>query len=47
MVAGSVKQAILNTVTITWEFAWTKSALVILDEWSFYRGDRLNRFDCK
>ena len=30
---------------IVWEFAWTASALVILDERSSYRGCRLNRFD--
>ena len=34
------------TVTIVWEFAWADSALVVLDEWSSYRGGRLNRFDC-
>ena len=33
-------------VTIVQEFAWTDSALVVLDKWSFYRGGRLNRFDC-
>ena len=33
------------TVTIIWEFAWVDSALVPLDEWSSYEGDRLNRFD--
>ena len=33
-------------VTIVWEFAWADSALIILDEWSFYRGGHLNRFDC-
>ena len=34
------------TVTVVWKFAWANSALVVLDEWSFYGGDRLNRFDC-
>ena len=34
------------TVMIVWELAWVDSALVILDQWSFYRGGRLNRFDC-
>ena len=34
------------TVTIVWEFAWTDSALVVLDKWSSYRGGRLSRFDC-
>ena len=35
------------TVMIVWEFAWVDSALVVLDEWSSYRGGPLNRFDCK
>ena len=26
------------TVTIVWIFAWTDSALVVLEEWSSYRG---------
>ena len=30
----------------SWTFAWADSALVVLDEWSSYRGGRLNRFDC-
>ena len=34
------------TATIIWEFAWVDSALVVLDEWLFYRGGRLNRFHC-
>ena len=34
------------TATIVWEFAWADSALVVLHEWSFYRGSPLNRFDC-
>ena len=34
------------TVTIVWKFAWADSALVVLDDWSFFRGYRLNRFDC-
>ena len=34
------------TVTIVWEFARADSVLVVLDEWSFCRGGRLNRFDC-
>ena len=33
-------------VRVTWELAWADSALVILDEWSSYRGGRLSRFDC-
>ena len=33
-------------VSIVWKFAWADSALVILDEWSFYKGCHLNRFDC-
>ena len=35
-----------DTVTIGWKFAWTDSALVVLDEWPSYRGGRLNTFDC-
>ena len=34
------------TVTVVWEIAWVDSALIALDEWSSYRGGRLNRFDC-
>ena len=34
------------TITIVKEFVWADSALVILDEWSSYRGGRLNRFGC-
>ena len=34
------------TVMVVWEFARVDSALVVLDEWSSYRGGRLNRFDC-
>ena len=34
------------TVTIAREFAWVDSGSVVLDEWSSYRGGRLNRFDC-
>ena len=34
------------TVTIVREFAGADSALVVLDEWSSYRGGRLNKFDC-
>ena len=30
----------------SWTFAWADSALIVLDEWSSYRGGRLNRFDC-
>ena len=33
-----------STVTNVWEFAWADSALVVLDEWSSYRGGRLKRF---
>ena len=29
-----------------WEFALIDSALVVLDEWSSYKGGLLNRFDC-
>ena len=34
------------TVTVVQEFAWADSALVILDEWSSYRGGHLSRFNC-
>ena len=34
------------TVTVAWEFALVNSVLVVLDEWSSYRGGCLNRFDC-
>ena len=33
-------------VTTAWELAWMDSALVILGEWSTYRGGRMTRFDC-
>ena len=33
------------TKTTVWEFAWTDSVLVVLDEWSCYKGGCLNRFD--
>ena len=33
-------------VTIAQEFTWVDSALVVLDEWSSYRGGCLNMFDC-
>ena len=32
-------------VTIVREFAWVDPALVVMDEWPPYRGDRLNRFN--
>ena len=32
-------------VAIVWEFAWMDSALVVLDEWLSYGGDRLSRFN--
>ena len=34
------------TVMIVWKLAWADSALVVLDDWSSYRGGRLNRFNC-
>ena len=50
MVAGRVKQV---QVTILYSNDCTAihlggldSALVVLDEWSSYRGGRLNMFDC-
>ena len=36
-----------HTVTIVCKFARADSALVVIGEWSSYRGGRLNRFDCK
>ena len=33
-------------IMIVWELAWVESTLVILDEYSSYRGCRLSRFDC-
>ena len=35
------------TVTIAWEMAWEDSALVVLNQWSLYRGGRFTKFDCK
>ena len=34
------------TVMIVWELAWADSALVVLGEWSTYRGGHMSRFDC-
>ena len=34
------------TVTTVWELAWADSALVVLGEWSSYKGGRISRFDC-
>ena len=34
------------TVMIVWELAWVDSALVVLNNWSPYRGGRISRFDC-
>ena len=46
MVAGCFRHVVvLWLVTIVWEFALVDSALVVLDEWSSYRGGRWNRFD--
>ena len=33
-------------VTMVRGFAGADSALIVLDEWSPYRGGRLSRFDC-
>ena len=33
-------------VTNVWEFAWMDSAVVVSDEWLFYRGGLISRFDC-
>ena len=46
VVAGRVRQvAILYSNDCT-GIAWADPALAVLDEWSSYRGDRLNIFDC-
>ena len=37
---------VLYTVMFVWEFAVADSALVVLEEWSSYRGGHLNRFNC-
>ena len=46
MVAGRVRQVAVLYSNDCREFAWAVSALVALDEWSSYRGGRLNRLDC-
>ena len=38
-------RSLSDTLTIAWELAWVDSALVVLDEWSSYRGGRISRFD--
>ena len=35
------------TVRIIWELVWVVSELVVLNEWSSYRGGRFSRFDCR
>ena len=40
-----MRQEASYTGTVVWEFAWADSALVVLDEWLFYRGGCLNSFD--
>ena len=34
------------TRTTVWELAKAELKLVVLEEWSSYKGDRLNRFGC-
>ena len=46
MATGHIRQFSSYTITILRDFAWADSAMVILDEWSSYRGGRLNRFHC-
>ena len=41
-----LRQVVSYTVLIVWELTLVDSALVVLDEWSSYRGGRLNRFCC-
>ena len=47
VVAGRVRQVVVwYSNDCIRKFACADSALVVLDEWSFYRGGRLNKFDC-
>ena len=46
MVDGHVRQVVVFIVTIVWELAWAHAALVVLDEWTSYRGRSIIRFDC-
>ena len=50
ILAGRVHRWSSYKVTIVWGLAWADSALVVLDEWSSYRGrficGRISRFDC-
>ena len=45
MVAGCVKQTVINTGTVVWELAWVDSMLIVLDESSSYRSGHLSRFE--
>ena len=46
MVAGRVKQVVVLYSNYCTGIVGVDSALVVLDEWSSYRGGRLNMFDC-
>ena len=46
MVAGRVRQVAILYSNDCQGIAWADSALVVLDDWSSYRGGRLNMFDC-
>ena len=46
VVAGRVRQVVVLYSNDCMGICWGDSALVVLDEWSSYRGGRLNRFDC-
>ena len=46
MVAGCLRQVVVLCITIVWELAWADSTLIVLDEWSSYRGACISRFDC-
>ena len=46
MVAGRVRQVAILYSNDCKGIAWADSALVVLDDWSSYRGGRLNMFDC-
>ena len=51
---GGEKKKLLSTIEggppytekIALELAWEDPTLVIIDEWSSYRGGHLSRFDC-
>ena len=46
VVAHRVRQLVVLCSNDCTEFAWVDPALVVLDDWSSYRGGCLNMFDC-